>query len=62
MLDFSETFSKNANLELFLRQIEKKLFVMPKTRLGYSSFTNKESDLVCSLPDAWSIVIKNKRV
>ena len=62
MLDFSETFSKNANLELFLRQIEKKLFVMPKTRLGYSSFTNKESDLVRSLPDAWSIVIKNKRV
>ena len=31
---------------------------MSKTRLGYSSFTNKESDLVRSLPDVWSIEIK----
>ena len=35
---------------------------MPKTRLGYSSFTNKKSDLVCSSPDAWSIVIKKAYV
>ena len=67
--DFSETPSfrsksswkppqGNASLELFLSQIERELFEIPKKRLGYSNFSKEEWECMRSLANDRSIVIK----
>ena len=39
----------NASLELFLSQIERELFQIPKKCLGYSNFSKEEWEYVRSL-------------
>ena len=67
--DFSETPSfrsksswkppqGNASLELFLSQIERELFEIPKKRLGYSNFLKKEWECMQLLAHDRSIVLK----
>ena len=67
--DFSETLSfrctpswkpsqGNACLELFLSQIERELFEIPKKLLGYSNFLKEEWECMRLLANDRSIVIK----
>ena len=69
--DFSETPSfrsksswkhpqENTSLELFLSQIERELFEIPKKRLGYSNFSKEEWECVRSLANDRSILIKKR--
>ena len=46
------------SFKLFLSQIEKDLFEISKTTLGYSNFSKEEWQSVCPLADDWNIVIK----
>ena len=67
--DFSETSSfrfksswkppqGNASLKLFLSQIERELFEIPKKRLDYSNFSKEEWECMRSLANDRSIIIK----
>ena len=66
--EFSETSSfrcklsrkplqENANLDLFLSQIERELCGIPKKRLGYSNFSKEEWECMRSLANHRSIVL-----
>ena len=46
------------NLEVFLSQIEKELFELEKTSLGYSNFSKEEWQAMRALANDRSIVIK----
>ena len=46
------------SLETFLSEIEKEIFVIPDSRLGYSSLSREEWQAMQSLADNRSIVIK----
>ena len=48
----------NSSLELFLSQIEKELFEVSKSNLGYSNFSKEEWQCMCLLANVRSIVIK----
>ena len=48
----------NASLELFLSQIERELYEIPKKRLGYSNFSKEEWECMRSLANDRSTVIK----
>ena len=48
----------NPSLELFLSQIEKELFEVSKSNLGYSNFSKEEWQCMCLLANVRSIVIK----
>ena len=45
-------------MELFFSQVEKGLFEISKTILGYSNFSEEEWQSLCSLADDRYIVIK----
>ena len=47
----------NANFDLFLSQIERELFGIPKKRLGYSNFSKEEWECMRSLGNHRSIVL-----
>ena len=47
----------NANFDLFLSQIERELFGIPKKRLGYSNFSKEEWECMRSLANHRSIVL-----
>ena len=46
-------------LEVFLSQVEKELFELPVSHLGYSNFTREEWTAIRSLADDHSIIITN---
>ena len=46
------------NLEFFLSQIEKELFELAETSLGYSNFSKEEWQAIRALANNRSIVIK----
>ena len=50
----------NASLGLFLSQIERELFEIPKKRLGYSNFSKEEWECTWSLANDRSIAIKKR--